>query len=337
MIFYFSTNRWAGSQMDEAEFLTMAQRDIGSLLAASLDIIDCGYRHKISGGRHSDHTWISLPGSTGREIGVSRTKILTPWEKQILKPYGDALKELSAVSGWISEAARIEVAFPAMARLLGGSDAHARTIESSLRSLLDGAGSTYEGQPRNLNLLIDLKDLTEDHSLPHLSEVSSKPWYPVLGTGLNTGFLVDQYGRVHGLTELELAKPESGDNNAPRPYAFGAIGDWTTNPNRVALSLTRSNELLVHHGGQLRAIHRSRQWHGLPFEAIAMQAWSAGSRNLPPTKEGVLASIIDACLGHHGAAIGIVARGRLAEFKRTRSSRKSIFGPKTSRVEFSPT
>lgn len=301
--------------VNENEFLDLARRDVGALLAASLDIVPCAKSHTIRGGRSGNHVWVSLPGSSGREVRVSRTKPLTPWEARILEPYGDALQEISKTNGWIFDAASTDAAFHAVAVLLG--DSNAKTVEECLRSLLESAASTYEGQARNLNLLLDLTDKNEDLSKPKLSDIRSQKWYPVLGSGINTGMRVDQHGRAYGLEELKPPKPDGTKLNAPRPYAFGAIGDWTADgPNRLAFSLTRSSELLVHHDGELRAIYRTRRWHGLPFEAISVQAWSTGSYIASKAKKGVLASITDACLGHHGAAIGIISRGRLVDFNK---------------------
>ncbi len=237
---------------------------------------------------------------------------------------------------WVLRAAFDEVALRAISVQLGGSALAARnTVETCLRFLQERAGATYEGQAVHLNLLVDLSLQERDGSKPFVDELTRFDWHALLGSGITTGMLLDQSGR---LSEIVQLPPPIGHNlNALRPDVFSAIGDLTIlEGRRRALSLTRSGEILVFQGGQLRLIHRNGSWRGMPFEAIQGIAWDPDARISKTVKKAVLASVIDACLGHHGAAIGIVSRGHLRDFMASQTVREDDLWPDNVRASLFP-
>jgi hypothetical protein len=320
--------------MNEDEAFQLARRDIEPLLAASLKLVPPPVKRRKRGGRWApgNIAWISLPASDN-EISVERSLPFTTWESGILEPYGDALADLKGVEDWVLRAASDEVALRAISVQVGG--ANSATIEDCLRFLLERAGTTYEGQAVHLNFLVDLEAVESNTSKPLVMNFVDHEWHALLGSGLKTGMALDKTGRAIAVVDL----PPSSENslNALRPDIFGAIGNWTSSSSsRVALSVTRSRELLVHQDGQLKLIYRAGRWRGMPFEAVAAKRWSSGANISSPAKIGVLASVTDACVGHHGAAIGIVSRGNITSFRGSDVIKESDLWPKNVRAGLFP-
>lgn len=320
--------------MNEGEAFQLAKDDLEPLLAASLSLAPPPVNRRKRGGRWApgNIAWISVPGGE-QEISIERSLAFTTWESGILEPYGEALADLERADDWVLRAASDEVALRAISVQIGGENSG--TIEACLRFLLERSGATYEGQAIHLNLLVDLDTLESDSTKPLVEHFPDHEWHALLGSGVRTGMVIDKVGRASAVIALPASSENSG--NALRPDIFGAIGDWTSSSScRVALSVTRSRELLVHQSGQLKLIHRAGRWRGMPFEAVAAKRWSSGANIFNPAKIGVLASVTDACLGHHGAAIGIVSKGRMAAFRDSDVIQDSDLWPKNLRAGLFP-
>jgi len=65
--------------------------------------------------------------------------------------------------------------------------------------------------------------------------------------------------------------------------------------------------------------------------------WSSGSRIPPATKRSVLAAVLDASLGHHGACLAVVARNRRAAFDASNAIAQADLWPSDVRARLVPT
>jgi hypothetical protein len=149
-----------------------------------------------------------------------------------------------------------------------------------------------------------------------LAELRTFDWHALLGSGLETGILLDQAGGVVELVDIRVLPgiPAGVVNDAFRPDVFRLVGDWTMAGQRVALSLSRSRELLVHQSGALRYVLRAGAWRGLPLDVARRTGWSAGASINTAVKRAILASVIDSSLAHHGGSLAVVVKGQKHAF-----------------------
>lgn len=319
------------------DFAALALSDIQPLLAVKTEIVAAGSRRK-KGGRHSpgNDGWVSLPG--GQELRLARSLPFTVWEGAILEPYGNALSDLEGVPEVVARSAAADVLLRAIAVQLGGNQS--RVVEDAIRFLLRSSATTYEGQAVAINLALDLSAAGDVHSFASLSEYQDQDWHAVLGGGVNTALLVNAAGAVveHiDVQERTAAKLETSDEMWPDALRY--LGNWTKADRRLALSLTRTGEILIQQEGILRYIYRFGKWRALPLTNALANGWTHGARFTPKLKESVLASAIDASLGHHGACIAVVSRAQMAAFNAAEpvkrpdywvgSARASLFGSAT--------
>lgn len=300
--------------METAEFVELVVRDLRPLLAANAAERQGPSRRRHRGGRDGPGSgWIAIPG--GGEVALWRSLSLEVFEAAIFRPYGDALAELDGVSDGIARFARDDVILRSIATQIGGIQGN--TVEAAIRFLLRCASTTYEGQPVHLNLLLDLEQPGGQAAEPSLEHFEAHDWFAVLGSGLDSGILVDSNGGVVRAVDLRPFAPEAHGivvDDRFRPDAFRCISAWTEVDNRVALSLARTGEVLIFQNGQLRYVHRSGRWRSIPATVALGTAWSAAGRMGDPLKRSVLATSIDASFGHHGACIAVIARGQKLAF-----------------------
>jgi hypothetical protein len=299
--------------MDAEQLAALTVRDLEPLLASSATVGPAQVQRRKLGGRGGpgNRMWISIPG--GLEVTLTRSLPLSVWEARLLEPYGNALSELGSVPDAFAPNAADEVSLRAIAAQIGAE--YSSTVESAIRFLLRCAVTTYEGQPVHLNVLLDLDRPSGDAVVDSLDQFRGNDWYAVLGSGLETGVVVDRDGGIVEVQDIRLHQGAGAPgDNALRPDVFRLMGDWTAEGNRIALSLARSRELLIHQGGLLRYVYRAGSWRGLPLDVALRTGWSAGASTSWPLKQAMLASAIDASLGHHGASLAVVVRGRKNDF-----------------------
>ena len=252
--------------MDAAELAELAKRDLAPLLAANASERVPPRARRRLGGRDAPGNvpWVGIPG--GNEIALSRSLPLTPWEAGILQPYGEALSELQGVPDGVARNAKDDVVLRALASQLGGADR--ATLEAAMRFLLACASTTYEGQPVHLSLLVDLDDPgAVPTPVATLDALRSHDWYALLGSGIDAGIELNAAGGIKGAIDVRHLAPEANGtliDESLRPDAFRCLAEWATNGRRVALTLARSREILIHTGGILRYIHRSGRWRDCP-------------------------------------------------------------------------
>jgi hypothetical protein len=294
------------------ELAELAARDLEPLLAASAIIGPSVSRRNKRGGRYApgNSMWISVPG--GLEVLLVRSLPLSQWEAGLLQPYGDSLADLEGVADAVARTAGDEVALRAIAAQLGGP--FAVVVEKSIRFLFRCAATTYEGQPVHLNLLIDLGLVSNNPAIGDLDLLQSFDWHALLGSGLDTGFIVDQAGGVVKVEDIRLPPMAGSIGEDLQPDAFRHVAGWTEQESRISVSLSRSRELLIHQNGRLRYIYRSGQWRGLPLDVALNSAWSTGSIIGKPVKRAVIASVIDASLGHHGGSLAVIVKQQVDRF-----------------------
>lgn len=298
------------------ELAQLAIRDLEPLLAASASVEERAPSHRKSAGRSApgNRAWVFVPG-TNLEVRLSRSLPLDRLDAALLKPYADALEDLSGddIPDPVARAAADEVVLRAMAVQLGGN-ARGQVVESAIRFLFRCAVSTYESQPVHLNLLLDFSRVPIIAALLNLERLQKRDWHPLLGSGLDTGILLDRNGSVVRIENVRLREEPNTAASRFCPDVFRYVGHWTGEGGRIALSLSRSGELLVFQEGQLRYIYRAGQWRSLPLDVALSKGWSDGAGMNWEVKQEVLASVVDASLGHHGACLAIVARNCQDEF-----------------------
>jgi hypothetical protein len=316
---------------------SLAVSDLEDLLATKARVVPALRSRRKAGGRYSpgNEGWVSVPGGT--EVRLARSRPFTQWEASILEPYGDALSDLFNVPEAIARSAAFDVLPRAIAVQVGGD--RSSTVENAIRYLLRAATSKYEGNALSVNLLLDLSVSAESPALNSLDEYEDEDWHAVLGTGSSTAIHMDAHGKIIEL--IDLAQLEGAPIPAPEalsPDALKTIGAWTTEPYRVAASLTRGGEILVQQSGSLRYVYRSGRWKSLPLDNASSLGWCHAARLPPALKSTVLATAIDASLAHHGACIAIVAPGHFKHFidsevvnasDRWPNSRSAMFGDST--------
>lgn len=274
-----------------------------------------GARRKL-GGREApgNDAWVAIPGGT--ETHLTRSTPFTVWEGRIFEPYGAALKDLEGVPDVVARAAEDDVLPRAIAVQVGGAEGW--VVEAAIRFLLDAASTTYEGQSISLSIALDLDEKADAWAFASLKEYGRNDWYAVLGSGAATAITVDGAGHVLRLVDMhDLVGSAPIPSNSLYPDAFRYLGSWAAaGERRVALSLTRSRELLIQEAGFLRYIYRSGRWRSLPVDNATAIGWCDNARISPDVKKAVLASAIDASLAHHGACIAVTAPGHYLDFGR---------------------
>ena len=300
--------------MNADDRAAQAIADLGPLLAAAATRTRPPPRRRKRGGRRppGNEAWIWIAAS--QEVSFRRSLPLTTWEAAILEPYANALAELEGVPDGVARTAADDVIVRAIAGQLGGTSAG--TVEESIRFLLRSAARTYEGQSVHLNLLLDLDLRVGSPALPDLRTLEEYDWHALLGSGLDSGILVDADGNVVRAIDVRSAMTTVTTNDLA-PDALRALGSWTTGgapSRRVALSVTRSREITIQQRGVLRYVFRSGRWKALPLDVAIQSSWSSGAGISKELKRAVLASAIDASLGHHGACICVITRGHRKRF-----------------------
>lgn len=293
------------------ELADLARKDLEPLLAVTTTVEDRAPSHRKAGGRSEpgNRAWVFVP-DTNHEVRLSRSLPLNTFEAALLKPYAEALKDLSGdrIPNPVARAAADEVVLRAIAVQLGG-DARGQVVEEAIRFLFRCAVSTYEGQPVHLNILLDFQRVPVIAPMLNLERLQKRDWHPLLGSGLDTGILLDQNGSVVRIENVRLNEEPDAPVSRFCPDSFRYVGNWTAaDGSKVALSLSRSGELLVFQEGQLRYIYRAGQWRSLPLDVALKKGWSDGSGMDVDIKREVLASVIDASLGHHGACLAIIVK-----------------------------
>lgn len=293
----------------------LAADDLAELLAATAAPSIPTRRRRQLGGREApgNDGWVAIP--TGGEIRFTRSKPFTVWEGKLFEPYGTALADLDGVPDAVARAAAPDVLPRAIASQIGG--VYGPVLEQAIRFMLLAASSNYEGQAISTSLAIDFDLVAPQWAFLDLDAFADHDWHAVLASGSATAIVLDRFGHVLELVDmhaLNAGRPTPRD--ALYPDAFRYLGHWAQLGNRVAVSLTRGREILVHQGGFLRYIYRSGRWKALPVDNATGIAWGHGSRIAPNVKTAVLASAIDASLAHHGACIAVIAKGRLVDFNR---------------------
>lgn len=296
------------------DLASRATEDLQDLLAANASRRPAPSGRRKLGGREApgNDGWVSIPGAG--EIHLTRSQPFTPWEGRIFGPYGAALRDLEGVPDVVARAAEADILPRAIAVQLGG--VRGEVVEDAIRFLLAAATSTYEGQSISINVALDLGLASSSPAFANLHEYAKSDWYAVLGSGAATGILVNQEGGVVEIVDLhELMATTPIAPDSLYPDAFRYLGRWAEDSDdRIALSLTRTRELLIQAEGSLRYIFRSGRWRSLPLANAAYKAWSHGARIAPPVKKAVLASAIDASLAHHGACLAVIAPGHVTAF-----------------------
>ncbi len=247
--------------------------------------------------------WVRV-GSLG--LSLSRSIGFSTWEADPLDPHGHALEDLKDVPDPIARIAVEDIVLRALALQLGQEQAE--VVEEAVQFLYRAASNTYEGQAVHINLLLDMNlsgDGTQSISLRDYEQVD---WHALVGSGLHTGILVNSDGQVVRVLDVQGNADERLNGYTLYSEAFRELAAWTTmGEQRIALSLSRSREIVVHQEGLLHYIHRSGRWRALALDHAVDSGWATGSSFSKSLKRAVLASAIDA-LGHHGACLGILAR-----------------------------
>ena len=297
------------------DFADLASSDLQVLLAATAaDTRPAQAGRRKLGGRSGpgNDGWISIPGR--QEVHLTRSRPFTPWEGRIFEPYGTALNDLDGVPDVVARAAQADVLPRAIAVQLGG--VRGSVVEGAIRFLLSAATSTYEGQSISISLAVDLDQAPSSPTIGSLLDYQKFDWHAVLGSGAATAVLIDQEGGVVELVDMsERMSAATVDPDALYPDAFRYLGLWAAaSDRRIALSLTRTRELLIQAGGSLRYVFRSGRWKSLPLDNAAGIGWGSGANISATVKKSVLASAIDASLAHHGACLAVIARGHMKAF-----------------------
>jgi hypothetical protein len=184
----------------------------------------------------------------------------------------------------------------------------------------------------HLNLLLDLSSAhVEDRQLD-LGNYEQADWHALLGSGQDTGLLIDRVGNV--LRVEDVRQGPNSESNRARIYAdaFRHIAAWTADHEGIGLSLSRSREIVVHQSGRLRYIHRSGKWRALPLDLAVDSGWSTGSSFGKALKREILASVVDASLGHHGACLAVIPKGQKLAFNSSGTVQEADLWPENVRA-----
>jgi hypothetical protein len=134
---------------------------------------------------------------------------------------------------------------------------------------------------------------------------------PILGSGLSSAVLLAAEGSV--LRVIDLPPVEADSALAPEPLL--GLEAWTATQGRVGLSVTRSGEIYLFAAGELLLARRNSQWRAFPLTPLLTSGWfGTSARKLAPgVKQALLASLIEASAAHHGACLGVVPYGQVAQ------------------------
>lgn len=291
-------------RVDAEALAHLTEGDLGPLLAATATHAPPTKTRRKRGGREApgNRMWVSVPG--GVEVTLTRSLPLSVDEAALLEPYGNAIGDLEGLPPAVARTAADDVLLRAIAGQVGGQ--YSTTVEEALRFLFNCAVTTYEGQAVNLSVLIEFDAEADEPRIPNLEAYRQRDWHAVLGSGVETGVVIDKNGAVLRIEDASK-DGEWGEDEAFRPEVLQHVCDWTIHTHRVAVTLTRNREILLFKNGRLIYIHRGGGWRGIPANVVYRTGW--GVKISRDVKRAVVASLIDSSLAHHGACVAIIGKG----------------------------
>jgi len=234
-----------------------------------------------------------------------RSLVFSDNETRLMRAYASALHDFSRVPRGFATTASEDVLTRAIAAMCSASDDQARVLESAMQAVVRHASKTYEGVRVAVNLCLDLADAATGEPLSAFLE---QPWAPVLGSGLTTAIQLSGDGSVLRVIDL----PAAPNEEVLAPDSFTTLATWTSDEERIGLSVTRSGEVYLYANGELLFARRNSRWQGFPLPLIRDSGWFGATKQQLPrrVKRAALTSLLDATAAHHGACLGIVTRAK---------------------------
>ena len=244
---------------------------------------------------------IRVPPDGRRVIELSRrAPVYSSNEANLVRAYARALQRFGDVPREFTTTASEDVLTRAIAVRTSPNLITAKIVETAIQTMVRHSSRTYEGVRVAINVCMDLS-LTDTGI--SLTSFLREPWAPLLGSGLNSAILVSADGSVLRVISLD----DVHDEEALAPEPFMRVAGWTSQPARIAMSISRSGEMYVFLGGELWLVRRNSHWRAFPLSSLLDAGWFGTSKQQikRPVKRAVLASLIDASAAHHGACLGI--------------------------------
>jgi hypothetical protein len=162
----------------------------------------------------------------------------------------------------------------ALARLLRRPAAWP-VVSDTLRNVRALASETYEDHRIPFGLILTTH--TGDADAP-LSFESKR--VKALTDGFSTALLVNLAGGLAGIIALPGSR-EAGRSNLHRPWWLSPLADSAARVGGVGVALTRAGDVLVAHGREMIASHRSGHWmvwRHSQLLALIRRSWHTGGR-----------------------------------------------------------
>lgn len=207
-----------------------------------------------------------------------------------------------------------------ISRFLPG-DKGRRTLEQAIRDLEALASQTYEGHPVVVALGITG---SLGYGPIRLGELWREDFSRVLSNGFDSMYICGSDGRVFKVNYLPHASSFEF-----APYRLGLIAAWCRVPQRVAVVLNRSGEVLIFKEKNLRFAKRRGAWRYYAHKSV-IRRLGVGNSDL---RRAVYESCLDVSFSRTGGCVAVLAAGNDRKVKKVLHGRDLIGDPKGPRTK----
>lgn len=236
------------------------------------------------------------------ECVLTRKQPFRAGEVALVQAFVDSCQDVEAALGQTFEQEVLR-ALPVRVVARAAGSGFGGTLLRVLEQLVEWAAWRYEGNPISAAVGID----PDVRGSVDLETVWDEAFAPVLSNGLDTLLVVDPRGRLARLRGLP-----SGRVASFAPYRFHQLAEWA-HGGRIAVSLTRTGEILLFEKGALRFALRGGHWHHYTHEAAIAALPLPRSRR---ARRAVYETLLDVSFARTGRCLAVVERSKAEHLSR---------------------
>lgn len=312
-----------GRSMTEEEFRELLKDYLMPMLASA----EMGKRksstphHGLVAYEHPCALLIKPSRQADYRVQLIRSQAFTTEERQLVGLFANELTEVVDRAG---EAyfRDLMVAIPrrVISKFLPSNRGRA-TLEQAIQDFEGLASQTYEGRP-----VVVALGMTGSlgYGPVKLEELWREDFSRVLSNGFDSMYECGSDGRVFRVNYLP--DPPSVEF---APYRLGSIAAWCKVPQRVAIVLNRSGEVLVFKDKKLRFAKRRGAWRYYPHESVVMRL-GVGNAQL---RRAVYESCLDVSFARSGGCLAVLTSKGRSKVSRFLDSRDLIAVPQLPRTK----
>lgn len=254
-------------------------------------------------------------------VQLLRSQAFTPEERRLV---GFFVDEVSGVvqqpeADYLQDL-MISVPRRVISKFLPGGKGR-RTLEQAIRDLEALASQTYEGRP-----VVVALGMTGSlgHGPVKLDELWQQDFSRVLSNGFDSMYVCGSDGRVFGVRYLPHATSVEF-----APYRLGSIAGWCRRPQRVAVVLNRSGEVLVFKEQKLQFAKRRGAWRYYAHASV-VQRLGVGNAKL---RRAVYESCLDVSFARSGGCLAVLSGKGYSKVNRVLDGKDLIENPQYPRTK----